>query len=82
MFSATSVVIAAALGGLMVPSFLMPRLMRALGRFLPLNWGLDAFLDVFVRNGSIADVLPNVLLLLAFFVVTTMLSVLASMQRE
>lgn len=65
-----SVVIAAALGGIMVPVFVMPKGMQALSRLSPLEWGHHALLDIFVRGGSLAMVWPQVVLLLLFFLVT------------
>ncbi len=43
MFGAVSVVIAAALGGIMVPVFVMPKIMQTISEFSPLSWGLSAF---------------------------------------
>jgi len=66
-FGAVSVVIAAALGGVMVPVYVMPRVMQDLSVLSPLGWGLEAFLDIFVRNGNLLSVLPGVAALLGFF---------------
>jgi ABC-2 type transport system permease protein len=65
-FSSATVMIMAALGGIMVPKAVMPPLMQDLAVLSPLSWGLDGFLDVFVRGGGIPDVLPEALGLLAF----------------
>jgi ABC-2 type transport system permease protein len=69
MFGAVSVVIAAALGGIMVPTYLMPWALRKLTMVSPLSWGLVAFQDVFIRNGTFWSVLPRISLLLCFAVV-------------
>ena len=74
MFGAVSVVIAAALGGIMVPVFVMPRMMQTISEFSPLAWGLNAFLSVFVRNGDVPSILPQATRLLIFFVSTTALA--------
>ena len=74
MFGAVSVVIAAALGGIMVPVFVMPRIMQTISEFSPLAWGLNAFLSVFVRNGDVPSILPQATRLLIFFVSTTALA--------
>jgi ABC-2 type transport system permease protein len=74
MFGAVSVVIAAALGGVMVPAYVMPPVMRAISRFSPLGWGLEAFIDLFVRTGSLETAAPRLLALLAFFAATLLLS--------
>ncbi len=67
MFGPVSIVIAAALGGIMVPVYIMPRIMQQISAFSPLAWGLNAFTDIFVRGGNLQTVLPEILLLLAFF---------------
>lgn len=73
-FGAVSVVIAAAIGGIMVPVYIMPTVMQKISIFSPLSWGLNAFLDVFVRGGSLRSVLPDVMLLVLFFLVTTLIA--------
>ncbi len=69
IFGAVSIVIAAALGGVMVPVYVMPRFMQELSIISPLGWGLEAFLDIFVRDGNVTSVLPQVLPLLGFFLI-------------
>ncbi len=69
-FGAVSVVIAAALGGIMVPVYVMPKVMQSISLFSPLSWGLNAFLTVFVRGGGIGSILPEVGSMLLFFVFT------------
>lgn len=82
IFCATSVVIAAALGGIMVPSFVMPAGLRALGAFSPLHWGHQAFVDLFMRGGTLSTILPPVLKLLAFGAVTLGVAVLVFRRKE
>jgi ABC-2 type transport system permease protein len=65
-FSSATVMIMAALGGILVPKAVMPPLMQKLAMLSPLSWGLDGFLDVFVRGGGIHEMLPEMLGLLAF----------------
>lgn len=65
-FSSATVMIMAALGGILVPKAVMPPLMQEVAMISPLSWGLDGFLDVFVRGGGVLDVLPEALGLLAF----------------
>ena len=67
IFGSVSIVIAAALGGVMVPIYVMPRFMQNLSVISPLGWGLDAFLDIFVRDGNVVTVLPCVAALAGFF---------------
>lgn len=65
-FSAVTVLVLAALGGIMVPKLVMPPLMQRLADLSPFSWGLDGFLEIFVRDGNLADVLPHAGRLLAF----------------
>jgi len=75
-FGATSVVILAAIGGVWVPVFLMPKFMQLVSKISPMNWGLNAFYDVFLREGGIIEVLPEIGLLFLFFIVTVAISVI------
>ena len=63
---AVSNIIFGAVGGIMIPKFVMPDFMQRLSNLSPMSWGLEGFLDVFLRNGDIRDVLPKAILLLAF----------------
>ena len=67
MFGPISIVIAAALGGVMVPVYAMPNFMQTISGISPLAWGLNGTLDVFVRGGGLADVFPEAAALCAFF---------------
>jgi ABC-2 type transport system permease protein len=65
-FGSIAVVILAAIGGIWVPVFTMPAMMRAISAFSPMNWGLEGFYDIFVRNLGATSVLPEVLKLMIF----------------
>lgn len=65
-FGSISVLIMAALGGIWVPSFIMPPVVRILGGFSPLNWALQAFYDVFLREANLLVLWPNLLKLFLF----------------
>jgi ABC-type multidrug transport system permease subunit len=65
-FSSAVTMIMAALGGILVPLAVMPPLMQQFAVVSPLAWGLNGFLDVFVRGGGLRDVVPEALGLLAF----------------
>jgi len=48
--------------------------MQHLSVLSPLAWGLDAFLELFVRGGNIKSVLPEVIALIGFFLGTLLVS--------
>lgn len=74
-FGATSVVILAAIGGIWVPVFAMPKVMQYISHISPMNWSLSAFYDVLLRNGSIVEILPEINLLLLFFIITITIAI-------
>lgn len=66
IFGSISIVILAAIGGIWVPSFMMSNLMVNVSKISPLNWGLNAYYDIFLRNAGISDIWQNAALLFAF----------------
>ncbi|AUP79594.1 ABC transporter permease [Flavivirga eckloniae] len=81
-FGATFVVILAALGGVWVPVFIMPEFMQTLSNISPMNWGLNAFYDVFLRNSSLMDIIPEITLLFLFFIVTTAIAIVYNEKKN
>lgn len=81
-FGATFVVILAAMGGVWVPVFIMPKFMQLVSKISPMNWGLNGFYDVFLRNGSLVDILPEIGLLFLFFVATTLISIVYNERKN
>lgn len=74
-FGATLVVILAALGGVWVPVFVMPVFMQTLSNISPMNWGLNAFYDVFLRDVGFSEIVPEISLLFGFFILTTLIAI-------
>ncbi len=72
----------AALGGVWVPVHLMPDVMKTISSLSPLNWGLEAFHNIFLRGGGIAEVWPRLGLLLGFSVVCIVMSFLYTRQKN
>ncbi|EJL63009.1 ABC transporter permease [Flavobacterium sp. CF136] len=70
-FGATSVIILAAIGGVWVPVFVMPKIMQIIAKSSPMNWGLEAFYDVLLRNVTLLEIIPKISLLFLFFIITT-----------
>ena len=55
-----------AIGGVMVPKFIMPESMQELSNISPMSWGLDGFLDIFLKEADVMMVSYNSLLLTSF----------------
>jgi len=49
-------VVMAAVGGVMVPKFVMPDFMQRIAELSPMNWGLEGMLAVLLRGGELAEV--------------------------
>ncbi|MDQ1097919.1 MULTISPECIES: ABC transporter permease [Chryseobacterium] len=75
-FGATSVVVLAAVGGIWVPVFLMPEFMQHIARFSPMNWGLNAYYDIILRNSGISSIATELILLILFYLVMVSLSII------
>ena len=63
-----------AIGGVMVPKFVMPSFMQEFANVSPMSWGLEGFLDIFLRRGGLADVLNEVVALSLFGLVSLVLA--------
>jgi ABC-2 type transport system permease protein len=59
----------AALGGCMLPMEIMPETLRTIAHVTPHAWALDGFADVVRRDGTVADILPELGALMGFLVV-------------
>lgn len=81
-FGAILVILLAAIGGVWVPVFAMPEMMRQLAPLSPMNWGLEAYYILFLRNGSLLEVTPYLLVLFGFFVLTAGIAIYIYEQRK
>ena len=81
-FGATSVVILAAIGGVWVPVFAMPKVMQYVSHISPMNWGLNAFYDVLLRNGTFVTILPEIIFLFLFFITTITIAILYDKKKR
>ena len=59
LLGGTGNIILAALGGIMIPKFVMPAAMQSIAQWSPMSWGLEGFLDVLLRTGTLRDVAPK-----------------------
>lgn len=73
-FGAISIVILAALGGLLVPSFAMPANLQHVLKISPLHWALEAYYGLFLEGGKLKDVLTNILSLAGITMIIQLLT--------
>ncbi len=55
-----------AIGGVMVPKMYMPDSMQTFSNISPMSWGLEGFLDIFLRGYGVSEVLPESFALCSF----------------
>lgn len=67
-------IILAAIGGIMVPKFVMPKFMQDFSDYSPMSWGLESFLEVFVRGGSFNDISTYLYNMIVFAIICLLLA--------
>ena len=77
-----SILLLSALGGIWVPSYVMPELMRNISAWSPLNWSLEGFYKLFLRGGHIQDILLDAFKLMLFFFATMSISYIANRKKR
>ncbi|CAG4994870.1 hypothetical protein DYBT9275_01486 [Dyadobacter sp. CECT 9275] len=68
-FGAISIIIFGAIGGILVPTFVMPSYIQVLGSFSPLHWCLEGFYILFLKGGSWPELRPVILFLGVFILI-------------
>ncbi|PIB34412.1 ABC transporter [Reichenbachiella sp. 5M10] len=66
---AISVIIFGAIGGIWVPTFVMPGYMQALTAISPLHWCLEGFYILFLKGGSWKELFPIIVYISVFVLV-------------
>ncbi len=77
-----SIILLSALGGIWVPSYVMPEVMRNISAWSPLNWSLEGFYKLFLRGGHVSDILGEALKLVLFFVLTMAVTSIANRKKR
>lgn len=72
---ATITVILAAIGGVWIPVFAIPHTMQTIAKISPMNWGLQGFYDILLRDGGCSAIAPEIGLLLAFSAICFCISI-------
>jgi len=75
--STSVILVLSALGGSMMPLFIMPAIMQKIAIISVNYWAMDGFFDIFWRQLPTIDVLPNVLILLGIGFGLTTISVIS-----
>lgn len=68
------IIIMAALGGIMVPVYIMPHSMQIIAQFSPMNWGLNAFQQLLLNQHTLHQIQPQLLYLISFGILTLVIA--------
>ncbi|OGS97456.1 MAG: ABC transporter [Gallionellales bacterium RIFCSPLOWO2_02_FULL_57_47] len=74
-------ILMAAIGGVMVPKFVMPDAMQRIAEFSPMNWGLEGMLAVLLRGSDMNGVLLPSAKLMGFATLMVVIAVLLFRRR-
>lgn len=77
-----SILLLSALGGIWVPSYVMPEVMRNISVWSPLNWSLEGFYKLFLRGGQVTDILFDSFKLILFFLATMAISYIYNLKKR
>ncbi len=82
VFGPISIVIASAIGGIMVPVWAMPDMMRPISALSPLCWAQNAFVGLLIRGEPLSAVAGNLIRLLAFTLACILLAWIIDRRRN
>ncbi|MDI1356465.1 MAG: ABC transporter permease [bacterium] len=81
-FGAITVVILAAIGGILVPSFAMPNSFRTILNFSPLHWCLESYYGLFLRHASFGTIIMSLMPLLGIILFLQLLTFFGLRQKR
>ncbi len=82
LFGSVMVVILGVISGTFLPVYLMPESIRNISLISPIRWGIDNYLDIFIREGTLGSILPNIFKLLIFFAFAMIVSIVIFAKRK
>jgi len=65
-FSVLLAVTLSALGGMMVPTFVMPDTLKTISLFTPHAWALAAYHDIIIRGAALEEIVYEIMVLIGF----------------
>lgn len=75
LFGSVMVVLLGLISGTFLPVYLLPKALQYISYISPIRWGIDTYLIIFIREGSLTAILPKVFLLLLFFILSMIVSI-------
>jgi len=82
IFGSFMVLILAILGGIFLPVYMMPEPLQVASIISPVRWGIDSFLDIFVREAGFSIIGTNLIRMNVFFVLSLVIALLTFIRRK
>jgi ABC-2 type transport system permease protein len=76
------VVVLGFISGSFLPIHVMPAAIRFISHLSPIRWGIDNYIDLFIREAGLAGILPNTFLLILFFSLAIIASIVIFARRK
>jgi ABC-2 type transport system permease protein len=73
--STITILVMSAIGGSMIPLFIMPLVLQKIALFSVNYWGIQGFYDIFWRALPLEEILPKIIILMSIGVVMTLASI-------
>ena len=78
---AISIIIFAALGGILVPTFVMPHYLKIISDFSPMHWCLEGFYMLFLKSGDWFQLI-KIMIPLLFFIILCQVTTYIKLKTE
>lgn len=82
LFGSVLVVILGIISGTFLPIHVMPKAIQFISSLSPIRWGIDNYLELFIRDGGLTDILSGSLRLLLFFIFALLISMFIFAKRN
>ncbi|MEI6683624.1 MAG: ABC transporter permease [Bacteroidota bacterium] len=82
LFGSVIVVLLGVISGTFMPIHIMPSYIRFISHFSPIRWGIDNYLNLFIREGNLASIIPGTILLILFFGFAMTVSLVTFAKRQ
>lgn len=82
IFGSMMVVILGVLSGTFLPVYLMPDFLQYISMASPIRWGIDTYLNIFIRGSAFSGIFPEISFLLLFFAAAMIVSILGFSKKK
>ena len=82
VFGSISVVLLAAIGGIWVPTYMMPDAMLTIAKLSPLNWALEGYYAIVLKAKHLSELGPMIIKLFLFFITALVLAVIFGKRKN